>query len=109
MRNILIVKLSDSYGEIPTSQEGLQERARGAWKRKIDTVKDVNYMIVLREQEVIAEYSITGMYEVEENGQIRIMFDLSYSPQFFVGEQVDYPTANVASSLDVESFKNIIK
>ena len=109
MKNILIVKLSEAHGDIPKSQEGIQERARGAWKRRIETTENLNHMIVLNEQKIIGEYTITNATQVKENNQNRVVFDLTDAPQFFTGKSLDYPTSNVASDMDTKTFLSKLK
>lgn len=107
VKNLLIVKIAETHGKLPKSLEGLKERSKGEWKRNIDTVGDLEYMIVLHQQKVKAVYKIMGATQVENN---RVVFDLdANTPQTFRGSMVDYPTSNVCSDLSIDEFLEKIK
>lgn len=113
MNRYLIIKLTETQGEIPKSKENLLERSRGAWPiNNMNLLKHLETMVVLHKQKIMSVYAINGFEKVVEEHKgkkNRTLFNINEIETDLVGKQVKYVTANVASTMDKEKFKNILK
>lgn len=97
---ILVIKLKDK----PNSWEKIRERASGAWKINADTIvkKGIEHVIVLYQQEVIADFSIgdqVGYYLTgKDAGRVWMKLEDYKGSNELQGKTVEYRTANPATT-----------
>lgn len=97
---ILVIKLNDK----PSSWEKIKERASGAWKINADTIvkKGIEHVIVLYQQEVIADFSIgdqVGYYLTgKDAGRVWMHLEDYEGSNELQGKTVEYRTANPATT-----------
>jgi hypothetical protein len=93
---VIIIKIN----KVPSSKEGLMERARKAWRIKQDRLYNQDKLIVVYKGEILEEYKVLG-YGPAENEPNRVAFDLEEVPNSQLkGQKIDYPTANPCTIVD---------
>jgi len=97
---ILVIKLNDK----PSSLAEIKKRASGAWKINADTIvkKGIEHVIVLYQQEVIADFSIgdqVGYYLTgKDAGRVWMKLEDYKGSNELQGKTVEYRTANPATT-----------
>ncbi|TPR14992.1 hypothetical protein DY052_06080 [Apilactobacillus timberlakei] len=103
----LLLKLSDKEHNIPFgNSDDLIKRANGSWKLNPSTVSGINTAFLLFRGQILAEYKIgsTLIYNREVH---RISFDMSENKNSkYINKNLKSRTANPASTITVEDFKN---
>jgi hypothetical protein len=87
---MIVIKIN----KVPSSKEGIKERARKAWRIKQDRLYNQDKLIVVYKGEILEEYKVLG-YGPAENEPNRVAFDLDEVPNSQLkGQKIEYPTAN---------------
>ncbi len=107
--NILVLKLSEGK-DLPVERIG--QLANGRWKINAIKIQTVKKVIVMIQQEVIADFSLGDTLTIELKNQGRItnlgLVD-SKNATGLVGHILDYRTANPATIKTLNELKNLIK
>ncbi|MDO5375914.1 hypothetical protein [Staphylococcus rostri] len=104
MKDLLIIKLT---GEKPTNNEEVLERVNGEWKISPKRLDDVNYVVALYQQKVLATYILGSMVTYNKKiGKVTHLDLVENNDLDIIGKDVSYPTSNPAT---LSSFDNLFK
>ncbi|AVQ32770.1 hypothetical protein C7J88_00585 [Staphylococcus muscae] len=95
-KNILVIKLSKEHDE---SDKALKDRVTGKWKISPKRLDDVEFVVVLILQEVVATYRLGDEFKYNRSTgrveDLELIEDDTY--QKYIGQFVDYKTSNPAT------------
>lgn len=107
--NILVLKLSEGKG-LPAQR--IAQLANGHWKVNAIKIQTVKKVIVMIQQEVVADFNLGDTLTIELKNQGRIT-DLglvdSKNATGLVGHVLDYRTANPATIKTLKELESLIK
>ncbi|KIX91014.1 hypothetical protein TP70_04660 [Staphylococcus microti] len=95
-KNILVIKLSKEHDE---ADNEFKERVTGKWKISPKRLDDVDYVVVLVLQEVVATYRLGDEFKYNRSTgrveNLELLEDDTYAK--YIGQFVDYKTSNPAT------------
>jgi hypothetical protein len=95
MKNILVIKLSEQHID---SNLAIAERVKGDWKISPKRLDEIEYVVVLNNQKVIATYKLGDVVSYNrKTGRVSDLELLEDNDLDVIGREVEYSTSNPAT------------
>lgn len=109
MKKVLVIKINEKF-----EGEALRERAEKAWKINPKRLDEVDYVIVLNEYKVLAEYVLgeNVIYHLSgvDKGRVELILNDIKEPREFTfrGQSIGYRTSNPCTIKTEKELKELI-
>ncbi|MDT2869178.1 hypothetical protein P7I10_14475 [Lactococcus lactis] len=109
---IWVLKLSPRYDLSGMNDKRIAQLADGDWKVNLNSLKMVDYVIVMHEQKVVFDYVLNDTIQLNLKKDFRVSnlgLKNANNATGLVGEFLDYRTANPSTIKDLDDLQKLIK